>query len=191
MHFNEMSVKSRQLGLTFVVAALGLAAILISRGQGHGVSLFGLWYLHISTFIVLIAAAGMYAVRVLDLKVYHGMLRGAVEFGNKLEEELRADGLFNAPKGMTESITVYSRFEKVNKENFTGEGKEINAFEKISKFYNWSIWILLLIAIGLAFAFKDVEVDTIKKAAPSEAPATASTTEHKPMTKMQGQAPSK
>jgi hypothetical protein len=31
MHFNEMSVKSRQLGLTFVAAALGLAVFLFSR----------------------------------------------------------------------------------------------------------------------------------------------------------------
>ena len=33
MHFNEMSVKSRQLGLTFVAAALGLAIVLLSRHE--------------------------------------------------------------------------------------------------------------------------------------------------------------
>jgi hypothetical protein len=35
MNFNEMSVKSRQIGLTFVAAALGLAIFLFSRaGSG-------------------------------------------------------------------------------------------------------------------------------------------------------------
>lgn len=29
MHFNEMAVKSRQLGLTFVAAALGVAVVLL------------------------------------------------------------------------------------------------------------------------------------------------------------------
>ena len=30
MHFNEMCVKSRQLGLTFVAAALGIGLVLLS-----------------------------------------------------------------------------------------------------------------------------------------------------------------
>ena len=33
MHFNELCVKSRQLGITFVVAALGVAIVLVSRGN--------------------------------------------------------------------------------------------------------------------------------------------------------------
>ena len=32
MHFNEMSVKARQFGLTFVAAALGLGLVILSRG---------------------------------------------------------------------------------------------------------------------------------------------------------------
>jgi hypothetical protein len=37
MHFNEMSVKSRQLGFTFVAAALGVAAFLLSRGEDFSI----------------------------------------------------------------------------------------------------------------------------------------------------------
>ena len=33
MHFNEMSVKSRQLGLAFVAAALGVAIVLLGQGN--------------------------------------------------------------------------------------------------------------------------------------------------------------
>src|SRR4051812_17296206 len=71
MHFNEMSVKSRQLGLTFVAAALGLAVFLFSRGgtearfafsatiRGHHVEF------HVAEFIILAAAASVYAVKLL------------------------------------------------------------------------------------------------------------------------------
>ena len=33
MHFNEMAVKSRQFGLAFVAAAMGLGIVLIARGE--------------------------------------------------------------------------------------------------------------------------------------------------------------
>jgi hypothetical protein len=98
MHFNEMSVKSRQLGLTFVAAALGLAVFLFSRGgpdakfafqgtvRGHQ------FQFHVAEFIILAGAASVYAVKLLDLGVYHKMLRGAVAFGEDLEEvHLRKD----------------------------------------------------------------------------------------------------
>ena len=39
MHFNEMSVKSRQFGLGFVAAALGLGILLLSRGQEFALSI--------------------------------------------------------------------------------------------------------------------------------------------------------
>ncbi len=37
MHFNEMAVKSRQFGLAFVAAALGLGIVLIARGEDVGI----------------------------------------------------------------------------------------------------------------------------------------------------------
>src|SRR5690606_11370799 len=42
MHFNEMSVKSRQLGLTFVTASLGVAVVMIARGDDFALSV-GTW----------------------------------------------------------------------------------------------------------------------------------------------------
>lgn len=78
MHFNEMSVKSRQLGLTFVAAALGIGVVLISKGDDFAVQvqLFQLSFkIHIAVLLILAAALGLYAVRILDLRVYHRMLR--------------------------------------------------------------------------------------------------------------------
>jgi hypothetical protein len=39
MHFNEMSVKSRQFGLAFVAAALGLGILMLSRGQEFAIEI--------------------------------------------------------------------------------------------------------------------------------------------------------
>src|SRR5882672_4641840 len=92
-HFNDMCVKSRQLGLTFVAASLGAAFYLFIRGSPaggegaagpHSISAFTLsicghsFVFHVSLAIIGAAAAAVFAVRHLDLRVYHQMLRGAV-----------------------------------------------------------------------------------------------------------------
>src|SRR5712692_11722200 len=75
MHFNEMCVKSRQFGLAFVAAALGLGIILLSRGQEFAilVPLFGGFEVHATVLVVLSGAFALYAVSILDLRVYHKM----------------------------------------------------------------------------------------------------------------------
>ena len=109
MHFNEMSAKSRQLGLTFVAAALGLAVFLFSRSSSEATYVFQvkiarfLFKLHIAEFIILAAAASVYAVKLLDLGVHHKKLRGAVAFGEDLEE-VHLRKILGLNKGMTQAI---------------------------------------------------------------------------------------
>ena len=112
MHFNEMSGKARQFGLTFVAAALGLGIVLLSRGQEFAmvVSWPGGFNLHATVLIVLASACALYAVRVLDLNVYHKMLRGAVTFGEDFEQTYMRE-IFDLEKGMTQAISHFSRFE--------------------------------------------------------------------------------
>src|SRR5882757_9307673 len=88
MHFNEMSVKSRQFGLGFVAAALGLGIVLFVRGQEFSihVSYLGGFDLHMTVLLILASAFALYAVKILDLNVYHKMLRGAVSFGEDFEQ---------------------------------------------------------------------------------------------------------
>lgn len=88
MHINEMSVKSRQFGLAFVTAALGLGILLLSRGQEFAITIpiFGGFQLHATVLVVLSGAFALYAVSILDLNVYHRMLRGAVSFGEDFEQ---------------------------------------------------------------------------------------------------------
>lgn len=153
MHFNEMSVKSRQLGLSFVVAALGIAVVLLSRTEDLQIAVALIGYeIHPSGLIVLLAALGTYAVKRLDLGVYHKMLRGAVAFGEDLEKTLRKSSLMPTKMGMTESISHYSR-------GLDGSRGETTAARKITRFY----WLLIvaLVVIGLVMLIATAEPLTI------------------------------
>jgi hypothetical protein len=107
-----MSVKARQFGLTFVAAALGLGVVLMSRGQEFSlsVSLFGGFEIHAIVVLVLASAFALFAVKLLDLNVYHKMLRGAVAFGEDFEENYMKQ-IFDLEKGMTRAISHFSRHD--------------------------------------------------------------------------------
>ncbi len=155
MHFNEMQVKSRQLGLTFVAAALGVAIVLLSDGKDFAfkIPIGDLeLQLHVSVLLVLGAWVALEAVKLLDLGVYHRMLRGAVTFGEDFEENYLSQ-VFNLDKGMTQSISHFSRHEDAavhasedGKYIYTG-GTKITAFDKIEKFYARTR--MYLVAAGL------------------------------------------
>jgi hypothetical protein len=158
MHFNEMSVKSRQFGLAFVAAALGLGILLLSRGQDFALPIhwLGRWWfhLHATVLVVLAGALALYAVRVLDLNVYHKMLRGAVTFGEDFEQAYMKQ-IFDLEKGMTQAISHFSRFEDATVERrsdgkyqYLGDRRK-NAFNKIRTFYQISIWLLVITAVVL------------------------------------------
>src|SRR5688572_9230073 len=154
MHFNEMSVKSRQLGLTFVTAALALAVILLSQDEDFSftATLAGISVtFHVSVLLILAALLGIQSVKNLDLRVYHRMLRGAVTFGEDLERtHLRP--ILGLSKGMTEAISHYSRYDDASVS--IEEGKyvyggsvKITAEDKLKKFY-YMVTLYLSLAAG-------------------------------------------
>ena len=153
MHFNEMSVKSRQLGLTFVAGALGVAIILFTRGQDFALEVGAGFRLHASVILIAASWLAIRAVRELDLNVYHKMLRGAVTFGEDFEENYMKS-IFDLEKGMTQSISHFSRFSdaavKHNGQKYSYSGKEKStALDKIQSFYRKISWYLLLAAVIL------------------------------------------
>ena len=153
MHFNEMCVKSRQLGLTFVAAALGIGLILLSRGDDFMFS-FLIVDVHVSALIVFAAALALYAVSILDLKVYHRMLRGAVTFGEDFEQNYMKK-IFDLEKGMTQTISHYSRHSDAGKTTINGKnsysGTDMKSAEdKIRSFYRRTIFTLGVIGAILA-----------------------------------------
>jgi hypothetical protein len=157
MHFNEMSVKSRQLGLTFVAAALGIGIVLLSRGDDFSLpvnAIFFTFQIHIAVILLLGAWLALLAVRGLDLNVYHKMLRGAVTFGEDFEEHYMKK-IFDLNKGMTQAISHYSRFQDAGKQldgtgRYTYTGQiQITAEDKIKDFYKNTIRFLLAGALVL------------------------------------------
>lgn len=149
MHFNEMSVKSRQLGLTFVTAALALAVVLMSQDEEFSIEIplgFMDLTIHVAFLLILAAILGIRAVKRLDLSVYHRMLRGAVSFGEDFERNYMTK-VFDLPKGMTQSISHFSRFDDASvsddggKYKYSGLNKR-SAEEKIRGFYSMVTWCL-------------------------------------------------
>jgi hypothetical protein len=164
MHFNEMSVKSRQFGLAFVAAALGLGILLLSRGQEFTitVTILGGFQLHATVLVVLSSAFALYAVSILDLNVYHKMLRGAVSFGEDFEQNYMKR-IFNLEKGMTQAISHFSRFEDAvvtlnedGKCEYRGT-KRKNALDKIRTFYRVSIVVTALVLFILTAHFGQLQ----------------------------------
>ena len=154
MHFNEMSVKSRQLGFTFVAAALGVATFLLSRGEDFSIlfpTRYGTFHLHISVLLIVISIIAVFAIKRLDLGVYHRMLRGAVTFGEDFEENYLKK-IVDLEKGMTQTISHYSRYGDASKtttdgkHHYTGT-KFLTAEDKLRAFYKLATWMLILSAI--------------------------------------------
>ena len=159
MHFNEMAVKSRQFGLGFVAAALGLGIVLLVRKEDFSlaVHLLGGFYIHTTVVIAFASAMALYAVKILDLHVYHKMLRGAVTFGEDFEENYMKK-IFNLEKGMTQAISHFSRFDDASvtrasngKYEFQGINRR-SALIKIERFYKVSITTLCIVGLVLFLA---------------------------------------
>lgn len=156
MHFNEMSVKSRQLGLAFVAAALGVGIVLLARGETFSIELpvgSKRINLHLTVLLIFGAAMAIAAVRQLDLNVYHKMLRGAVAFGEDFEENYMKQ-IFDLNKGLTQSISHFSRHSDARvvkdgiKYQYTGSDM-MNAEQKIRRFYRLVIIYLIISGIFL------------------------------------------
>ncbi len=159
MHFNEMSVKSRQFGLGFVAAALGLGIVLLIRREEFTVSIpfWGGFDLHMTVLIAFASAFALQAVKILDLNVYHKMLRGAVAFGEDFEQNYMRE-IFVLEKGMTQAISHFSRYEDARasrqddgKYAYQGKNRK-DALTKIRNFYRFSIGTLIAVGV-LLFLF--------------------------------------
>ncbi len=152
IHFTEMSARTRQIGLAFVVAALGLAITLLAQYREARLPfvIFGYQYdLHISGVIVLLSAAGLYAIMLLDLKVYHRMLRGSVAFTTALERAGFRDVHMRTEKGLTESISYYSRSAHDKTGNIASDKRSSTAEAKIVRFYRVAITSIALMGVTL------------------------------------------
>jgi hypothetical protein len=164
-HFNEMSGRSRQLGLAFVVATLSLAAVLLTKQGDYSFS-FSAWdysfRINISAFLVLIASLAVRTVKTIDTGIYHRMLRGSVSHGEDLESILR-QSIMPVEKGLMQSISHFSRYldasVSVEGESSTYKyhgQKHQTALDKLEKFYRNIFILLICVAVILLVATGDM-----------------------------------
>jgi hypothetical protein len=156
MHFAELSIKTRQIGLTVVGATLGLAVVLNKTEAGFLLK-FADFTVPITSVLCWTSALILYAIKILDVSVYHQMLRGAVAFNEEFEEK-NLLSVFGTEKGLTQAISFFSRhpdakYDKVYSRMH--EGRRHFAGNRISLFY-W-LMIAALVVAGVALKFAGVK----------------------------------
>jgi hypothetical protein len=91
-------------------------------------------------------------VRLLDLGVYHKMLRGAVAFGEDIEE-VHLRRMLRLNKGMTQAVSHFSRHSDASSNHGEGSaavytgGNQKTAEKKIAGFYTLVIVLLIVSAL--------------------------------------------
>ena len=131
--------------------------IVLNKTNSGFALVFGSCQIPITSILCWTAALVLYAIRFLDVGVYHRMLRGAVAFNEDLEQR-ELVSLFGTSKGLTQAISFFSRHSNATFKN--GEYLEGTkpwfryAGERISVFY-W-VMIVALILAGIALYFSGV-----------------------------------
>ena len=123
-----------------------------------------------TVLIAFASAFALQAVKILDLNVYHKMLRGALAFGEDFEQNYMKE-IFALQKGMTQAISHFSRHADAGvsmqdgKYFYCGQDKK-NALIKIRRFYHFSIGMLCVVGL-LLFLFTANFGHSGRTAAPS------------------------
>jgi len=158
MHFAELSIKMRQIGLTLSGAILALAIVLRRADLTYSIGIMdNSLSIPIEALLCFVAAIILYAAKILDHGMYHQMLRGAVRFNELYEQQL--DDLIGWKSGLTESISAYSRYDtpsllddrNENGERWDKSAKSRLAGNKINRFYITTICALILAAVILIY----------------------------------------
>lgn len=155
MHFAELSIKMRQIGLTLAGATIALAIVLYRTESNFSFEILGIGIsIPIASVLCISAAAILFAAAIIDVGVYHRMLRGAVTFNEMYEQQL--DAAIGWESGLTEAISAFSRLRDPEPQpkrdkggkKWTGQ-KKSNASARIVWFYTISVFALLTAAFGL------------------------------------------
>jgi hypothetical protein len=144
-HFNTIEWQIRGLALTVATFALGASGWVAKDGNTIGPVSLG-------TVACLAGLILWYAFYFVDRHWYHPLLKGAVEHGSLIEDEIKKD----LPQaGMTRTITARSAYKPgvlVRLLSGTPKGSEMHSDDKLTWFYKIGALALLLAAAGLQLA---------------------------------------
>lgn len=109
MHFAELSIKMRQIGLTLSAGALAIIVILYRTENQYSFFIPVIdMRLPVASVLTLAAALILYSAKKVDVDVYHKMLRGSVDFNERFEVLIQKR--IGWETGLTEAISAYSRY---------------------------------------------------------------------------------
>ncbi|MCF8478084.1 MAG: hypothetical protein K9G60_13735 [Pseudolabrys sp.] len=141
MHFAELSIKTRQIGMTVVGATLALAVVLYRTGHQFSIPIYS-WTIPVSSILCWTAALVLYAIKLLDIDVYHQMLRGAVAFNEDLEKN-HLFKFFGTELGLTEAISYFSRHPGASFKDGSYSHAPATRFQLAGPRINYFYWILI------------------------------------------------
>jgi len=88
VHFNDMSIRRRSVGVTITLGTYGAAGMSIIQFPDKFIRVGGEPWLHISAIIVFFGLLLLVSTFLLDYRYYYAMLLAAVGCSEKLEAEL-------------------------------------------------------------------------------------------------------
>ncbi|MBA3715515.1 MAG: hypothetical protein H0W76_24165 [Pyrinomonadaceae bacterium] len=88
VHFNDMSIRTRSVGVTITLGTYGAAGMSIIQFPDKFIRVGNEPWLHISATIVIFGLFLLVSTFLLDYKYYYAMLLAAVTCSEKLETEL-------------------------------------------------------------------------------------------------------
>jgi hypothetical protein len=144
MHFNDIEWRIRGLALTVATFALGAAGVAAKDGSTVG------WF-SLGSLVLVIGLLLWYAFYFVDRVWYHPLLKGAVDKGTEIEEEIKK----SLPRvGMTATITDRSRYE-------TGRIVRVLSRKKVMRSDDKLVWFYRVGAVALAAAALALQVGVL------------------------------
>lgn len=141
MHFNDIEMKVRGLGITLVTAILGAAALAIR--EATEVRIFGC-DIQLGSVVLGAGLVVWGAIWFVDQVWYHRLLLGAVAHGEHLEGLLEESvpGI-----GLAKSIRAHSAYPVPFLHDDDGKSRTLRSNQKMNLFYGIVAGILLLLAV--------------------------------------------
>lgn len=104
MHFNDMCIRTRWLGLTAIATLMAASAVAAKDNIKVHVPHDPVSPIALSSILMIVALLLLLALWLLDTQYYYKMLLASVNYGEKLEEQVTAD-LELGNEGVTKAIS--------------------------------------------------------------------------------------
>lgn len=159
MHFNDIEWRIRGLALTVATFALGAAGVASKDGTRIG-------WISLGALVLVIGLLLWYAFYFVDRVWYHPLLKGAVDTGTAIEEEIKKV----LPQAtMTATITDRSSYQTKGLVKVLSRKPVMQSDDKLRWFYTIGATALASAAIAL-------QIGATFAATPTKGPATPTTT---------------